>query len=79
MKYIYRLRILDKKKNETITVKESSNHQKLGLMCLMAKAMPYRGKDHKILAFESNDTTALSYICENMTNIPCNLIKGGAE
>jgi len=70
---------LDKRTGETIVVEESSEHQKLGLVRLMAKAMPYRNKDHKILAFESNDTTALSYIHENMPNIPCELIDEKAK
>ncbi len=48
-------------------------------MHLMAKAMPYRNKDHKILAFETNDLTALSYIHENMLSIPCGLIDEEAE
>lgn len=79
MKYVYRLHILDKRTDEIIVVEEINEHQKLGLVHLMAKAIPYRDKNHKILRFEPSDTVALSHIHEHMPSIPCNLIEDEAE
>ncbi len=74
MKYVYRLRILDKRTDETICVEEVSEHQKLGLLHFMAKIAPYRNKDHRILSFETNDLTSLNYVKENDPKLTCTLV-----